>query len=44
MYDYVAGTYDFTLTEGDGEVDGVPLHSDYDGRGGSRVVFITELH
>ncbi len=33
----------FTLTEGDGGVGGVPVHSDYDGRGGSRVVFSKDL-
>ena len=33
----------FVLGTGDGEVGGVPVHSDYDGRGGSRVVFSKDL-
>lgn len=33
----------FRLTPGDGEVDGVPVHLDYDGHGGSRVVFERDI-
>lgn len=33
----------FDLTPGDGEIDGLPVHADYDGHGGSRVVFVKEI-
>lgn len=33
----------FSLEPGDGRQGDVPLHTDYDGRGGSRVVFVREI-
>lgn len=33
----------FDLAPGDTEIDGVPVHADYDGRGGPRVVFLKEI-
>ena len=33
----------FWLAPGDAEVDGVPVQTDYDGHGGSRVVFVKSL-
>lgn len=33
----------FEIEEGDGELDGVPVHTNYDGRGESRVLFVTSI-
>nr|WP_283249450.1 GNAT family N-acetyltransferase [Bacillus sp. FJAT-49736] len=33
----------FVMEEGDALQDGVPVHTDYDGRGGSRVLFVKKL-
>lgn len=33
----------FGLVAGDGEVDGIPVHSGHDGRGGDRVLFLRNL-
>jgi predicted GNAT superfamily acetyltransferase len=33
----------FELEPGDGEVDGLPVHTNYDGRGGARVLFVKRL-
>jgi len=33
----------FEIEEGDSIIEGVSIHSDYDGRGGSRVLFIKRL-
>ncbi len=33
----------FNLAPGDSEIDGLPVHTDYDGRGDSRVVFVKEI-
>ncbi len=33
----------FSLAPGDEESEGVPVHADYDGRGGARVVFAKEI-
>ncbi len=33
----------FTIVPGDGTVDGLPVHRDYDGSGGVRVLFVKVL-
>ena len=33
----------FALAPGDEEIDGLPVHGDYDGRGGARVVFVKDV-
>lgn len=33
----------FEIEQGDGSIDGVPVHRNYDGRGGDRVLFIRSL-
>lgn len=33
----------FRMEDGDSEIDGLPIHTNYDGRGGSRVLFVTSI-
>ncbi|MBG9734918.1 GNAT family N-acetyltransferase [Paenibacillus alvei] len=33
----------FQIEEGDSEVNGIPVHTNYDGRGGSRVLFVKPI-